>query len=164
MTLQFKNVTRTHHPICYYIITISPATKVPALDYCDNTYAHTCGRTVGAQSRQLSCLRLVLLSPFPFGLLMVGQAREATHTTNVTDHHNIHQTASDPANITFTQYFTSLQTTPLCHIIRMDPSNRNILGYHCSAHCTLHTVATTHAQALSRKYSDVRTAAVYDYR
>jgi hypothetical protein len=79
----------------------------------------TCGRTVGAQSRQLSYLRFVLLSLLPFGLLIVRQTRQATHSTNVTDHHNIHQTASDPANITFIQYFTSLQTTQLCHIIRM---------------------------------------------
>ena len=124
----------------------------------------TCGRTVGVQSRQLSCLRFVLLPPFPFGLLMVGQARQATHTTNVTDHHNIHQAASDPANITFIQYFTSQQTSLLCHIIRIGPSKHNILGSHCAAHCTLHTVSTAHAQASSRKYSDVRAAAVYDYR
>lgn len=108
-------------------------------------YMHivTCGRTVGAQSRQLSCLRSVLLSPFSFGLLIVRQPRQATHTTNVTDHHNIHQAASDPANITSIQYFTSLQTTLLSHTIRMGPSEHNILGSHCAANCTLQTHHTT---------------------
>lgn len=41
MTLQFKNVTSTPQPIIYYITKISPAVKVPALDPCDNTYAHS---------------------------------------------------------------------------------------------------------------------------
>ena len=124
----------------------------------------TCGRTVGAQSRQLSCLRFVLHSPLPFGPLMVRQARQATHSTNVTDRHNIHQAARDPANITFIQYFTSPQTTPLCHIFRKGPSEHNILGPHCAAHCSLYTVTKAHAQASSRKYSDVRIAAEHEYR
>jgi len=124
----------------------------------------TCGRTVGALSRQLSCLRFVLISPLPFGLHMVRQARQAARSTTVTDHHNIHQAVSDPANITFIQYVTSLQTTLFCHIIRTGPSKHNILGSHYTKHSSFDTVSKTDGQASSRKYGDVRTAAEYEYR
>jgi hypothetical protein len=125
----------------------------------------TCGRTIVALSRQLSCLRFVLISPLPFGLLMVWQARQATRFTTVTDHHNIHQAVSDPANITFIQKVTSLQTTLFCHIIRMGPSKHNILGSHYTEHSSFDIVNKAHGQTSSRKYGDVRTAvAVYEYR
>ena len=130
----------------------------------------TCGRTVGAQSRQLSCLWFVSPSPLRFGLLMVRQARQAKHLTHATDNHDMHQAARGPNHSTFIYYHTSLQTQHFVVTLSVGAHQNTtfwgpiILN---TVHLTLQATpppVTAHAQVSSRKNSDVRRSAQHEYR
>lgn len=108
----------------------------------------TCGRTVAVQSRQLSCLWFAIHPPL--GLLIVRQARQTMHLTHVTDHHNnMHQRATRSKNNNFKLHHLRNRIV-LCHIIRRGPPKHNILGPHCTEHCTFDTASRANSYHSTR--------------
>jgi len=126
----------------------------------------TCGRTVGAQSRQLSCFWFLLLSYFPFRAShgSASPPSNAHHERNWPPQHSRSTKWSSRYHFHTVLHFTTNNTTFLSHYPYGPIKTRHFGLPLFRALDTPHCKHSTHTQALSRKYSDVRTAEVYDYR